>query len=642
MSAASQPVKGDATGRFAYRPLSNTLPEIRLLNLLPGRRSDPIHCEMRNTSLLSWLRYHALSYVWGDPVAGEAAIKVNGTVLKVRKNLWHALQDLRDPTTPRLLWVDAVCINQDDVCERSKQVEIMGYIYRKAKNVEIYLGPESPVTKDGVDLVRHLGNFIELRIDRYSARNTAWHIEMRNELDRTGAETHPGLIGLFQSPWFQRIWVAQEYALARSTRVHWGTHSFLFNDLINITTVFKVVGSAGPNQMTTGVSHVSTMVHCVPGPTRCQMSLLALLRNFRSFHATDPRDKVYAILSLMSKHEGFDITPDYRLTVEEVYRELVKKYVAATRNLDILVCCLPAASNHALPSWVPDWTSETPLIESHAIGRRYVLTGSERSMNHLWYAHYPYRSALGTEAQIRFHDETDEISVHGFFVSTISSVAPVFENELWLEEIACTFGQLDSRGRSASASPLFNSWLNLLLDDDHVWRRCRSRRAILETLYRVITGNRSGMSHHWTPAVYARHYMELPFADGETVTSRLRRACTKPFIAALKLSARLGDTIPLPGDDELLVSETGHGNGMTNRLYKHRLIVLRNGFVGSSSGPCKPGDHVCVVFGCAMPMILRREPCRDWYRIVGPAYVYGVCEGELMKTDPKSQEFRIR
>jgi len=633
MSVSEQPV--EVRSRLIYSPLNCARREIRLLSLIPGLQSCRIECRLFTTSFWSGPRYDALSYTWGDPSV-EEEISVNGVALKVRRNLWHALRDLRDPTRPRLLWIDALCINQNDLEERGKQVAIMGNIYRVAQNVEIYLGPESVMTKGTVDLIRQLGSYIEARIDEYTVRQSHWHVNMAKILDHTGARNHPGLFAFFTLPWFRRVWVVQEYALARSTRVYWGTECFPFSHLLNITTVFTIFGSSGRDEMGVGVSNIKHMIHCVPGPTRCQMSLLALLRAFRSFNATDPRDKLYALLSLVSKTEGFEITPKYTSTVKEVYTELVRAYATTTKNLDILVCCLlDTASNNNLPSWAPDWSSETPLIESHAIRRRYILTGSERSMNPGWYAHHPYKSSFDTDAKVSFNGVNSEMTVQGFIVSAVSSTIPASEQEPWLSKNRTSFGVLNLHGRSTGVSPVFNTWLNHLLNEDRVWWRCRSKAAIIETLYRVITGNRSSLCHPWAEARYTGHYMQLPFTDGETLPPSYR-------LAALKLRGYFKDMISPPRQDKLLTCATMDDAGITNRLYRRRLIVLRNGFVGGATGPCEPGDLVCVFFGCTMPMVLRKEPREDWFRIVGPAYVYGVCEGELMKADVKAREFRIR
>jgi len=115
---------------------------IRLLQLEPANdRSALIRCSFITVRLADRPAYEALSYVWGTYSQRET-IRVATADVSVTTNLFLALSSLRHPDTPRTLWVDALCINQADVEERSRQVSIMGLIYTEADNVVVYLGEE--------------------------------------------------------------------------------------------------------------------------------------------------------------------------------------------------------------------------------------------------------------------------------------------------------------------------------------------------------------------------------------------------------------------------------------------------------------------------------------------------------------------
>ncbi|KAG9497278.1 hypothetical protein J7337_012073 [Fusarium musae] len=113
--------------------------EIRLLILEPGAREDPLECELVNAELSWRTRFEALSYAWGDDIT-EHELKCSGHIIGVMANLHDALLDLRLPTQRRVLWVDALCINQADNDEKSKQIRLMHEIYSQAYEVLIYLG----------------------------------------------------------------------------------------------------------------------------------------------------------------------------------------------------------------------------------------------------------------------------------------------------------------------------------------------------------------------------------------------------------------------------------------------------------------------------------------------------------------------
>jgi hypothetical protein len=134
-----------------YQPLKTSVNEIRILSLLPAsERSSEICCKLHTVSLDSNPVYIALSYCWGDPTNPRRilldhcvkevsdqreSLAYSLTAYQVTANLHEALSSLRDPEDTISLWVDALCINQDDLEERSLQVLRMTAIYRSAMKV---------------------------------------------------------------------------------------------------------------------------------------------------------------------------------------------------------------------------------------------------------------------------------------------------------------------------------------------------------------------------------------------------------------------------------------------------------------------------------------------------------------------------
>src|SRR6266576_2594252 len=125
---------------FEYEPIDLTGPAFQLLRLLKGREPN-IECEL----FQAWLHddnttsYEALSYTWGGTETSKC-IKINGRRLGVTENLYCALWHLRSQDIDRILWVDAVCINQDDLNERSVQVQRMRNIYASARTILAWTG----------------------------------------------------------------------------------------------------------------------------------------------------------------------------------------------------------------------------------------------------------------------------------------------------------------------------------------------------------------------------------------------------------------------------------------------------------------------------------------------------------------------
>jgi hypothetical protein len=128
-----------------YSPLAD-LNEIRLLDLQPRRSGGGIKCTMRHVRLSEEPQYEALSYMWGPK--NYRKIEVNGAVFAVRQNLQNALLELRLEKNTRTLWIDAICINQDDISERNHQVTQMGMIYKNAVRCVAWLGHSDSLLND--------------------------------------------------------------------------------------------------------------------------------------------------------------------------------------------------------------------------------------------------------------------------------------------------------------------------------------------------------------------------------------------------------------------------------------------------------------------------------------------------------------
>lgn len=192
------------TDLYQYEPLES-LSTIRLLRLEPWEeRIDPreedhyrVSCTVYTTALYdaNRLRYNALSYTWGNPMSPHQAsghttkeywIQCDGMRLKVGENLYHALLRLSRLSSQHLSWIDAICIDQEDVEERSSQVAIMGKIFAQADQVIAWLGEEDqdsrtalPLIADFMDTCRSTLDFGRLvaRIDEFAFNDPRFYRE---------------------------------------------------------------------------------------------------------------------------------------------------------------------------------------------------------------------------------------------------------------------------------------------------------------------------------------------------------------------------------------------------------------------------------------------------------------------------------
>ena len=123
--------------QFQYKPLSSG--QIRLLHLQPG--TEDIYFTLESVNLSEDLDYEAISYCWGDP-ADTRTVYCDGLPLRVTNSLFTALKRLRLEEDSRVLWADAVCIDQGNTLEKNEQVKLMSQIYARPKRVLIWLGDD--------------------------------------------------------------------------------------------------------------------------------------------------------------------------------------------------------------------------------------------------------------------------------------------------------------------------------------------------------------------------------------------------------------------------------------------------------------------------------------------------------------------
>ena len=116
--------------------------QIRLLEILPDVDSQTIRCTLRTCRLDDKPIYDALSYHWGDPSRTSRVI-CNGARLDVTANIDGALRQFRTDGDPKVLWIDAICVNQKDLDERTYQVALMRDVYQQARRTVVWLGEAS-------------------------------------------------------------------------------------------------------------------------------------------------------------------------------------------------------------------------------------------------------------------------------------------------------------------------------------------------------------------------------------------------------------------------------------------------------------------------------------------------------------------
>ncbi|KAI0471275.1 heterokaryon incompatibility protein-domain-containing protein [Xylaria cf. heliscus] len=314
-------------GTFEYEQLDLKSSAFRLVRLLAGGiYKETIECELIYTSLdRNDFPYEAVSYTWGSSVR-SSSIRLQGCNFSVTSNLWNLLHDLRQAETDRYLWIDAISINQDDDLERGHQVRRMQAIYSGAECVLFYLGEST----QSIDTFIHSLTVLQRHTLGYrwepdDARwQTAWEkaqLELQACYDTNVVTIQQyGLRELLERPWFRRVWILQEVASARKALLCCGR-----------TSIPAPVFAMSPSLLNVRLGgHSMAVFKLMPGHSRKALrkpkdgALYQILADFHDSDASEPRDRIFALLGLCADPNVWEtIAPDYTKTELDIVRAAI-------------------------------------------------------------------------------------------------------------------------------------------------------------------------------------------------------------------------------------------------------------------------------------------------------------------------------
>ncbi|KAF5613349.1 ACB 4-hydroxyacetophenone monooxygenase [Fusarium sp. NRRL 25303] len=308
---------------------------IRLLRLLPHQdQYAPINCQLFHCTLESsgGIRpYEALSYVWGSDYKPES-ISLDGCRLPIGESLFSAVLHLRDRSIERILWIDAICINQEDTKEKGHQVQSMAKIYATATRVIVWLGNATPDINQSLEVIRNAG---------FTAKQPT--ITKLNE---------NAILVIVKAPWFQRIWVRESFSSLWE-----GIADMMIKVLQEAAAARHIVVKCGqaeidgyaffaglgvlelPHKDYTGLRPLAlTVAYLAKGAafrSRCATSqtgrfcldicpLAQLVDMFHARQASDRRDKIYALLGMASNDPGSSgLLVDYDISWAKLFSQLI-------------------------------------------------------------------------------------------------------------------------------------------------------------------------------------------------------------------------------------------------------------------------------------------------------------------------------
>ena len=643
---------------FTYTPLQDVSADIRLFQLFPG--DGPLRGQLRHLNLEAARdTYHALSYCWGSQ-SNKCTIHVNDRGHAISSNLHDALLNIRQLYGEVTIWIDALCINQDDTREKNRQVAMMKSIYMSALATLVWLGPSDNAKavfedmKTRADWVREHGKCPELAWPEWrqsfvdsQARGPTWSGRLR---ERFHGVEHGIEQLVSRRPWFSRCWVIQEVAVSSTVTVLCGQHRIGWAD-VEATFDFDPRRRRASDFLRSMISIRRSF-----RDRDATIQLGQLLWNACTFQATDPRDRIFGLLGLVSppvdgdssssssSHHGVHV--DYDTDVTGLYTQVTAHYLTTHNDSGILAAGLgvkPSAALGPFPSWVLN-----PEPHKWALNGRDLFAWS--------LPRPPGRRATGTEeggwrasglssSDPKFGGQNRcLLGLEGIVVDVIERVGSV---KMGLENLSGDCTQDSDVAAKVEELPSVFDDLKNHIECYFEWRALAgvgaeamyrgTAKTTEQAFYEIMCPRRPGMGGPDDDAVAAERHLELCQRFDGLINSLLGPSAQKyaqirrrDWVRVAWALGRLG-VRTMSGDRETFALD-GEYENLQMLSDRRRAFKTASGYVGLGGPDAAAGDRVALLAGSGAPFVLRLSDSGR-YRIVSDACVVGMMDGELWDTD---------
>ncbi|KAF5013168.1 hypothetical protein FDECE_797 [Fusarium decemcellulare] len=575
------------------------------------------------------------------------------------------------PNKPRRLkiWIDSLCINQNDLDEKQDQVSRMGEIYAAAGTTVVWLGLHDEYTLDALRCVTKLW---AIQFDEWNAyRKGVIDVDERGAMDKIGIVTAQELYALGRfllRNWFRRVWILQEVVLARKIEVRCGPMQFDWDKLCH------ACGYMTHTNIDLWIwRHLETSI---PAPglfeemSQRRFLLPALVDKMRgdpanrgplSMHylsrqqlATDPRDHVYGILGIISNQKEPEpggsslVEPNYRVITALAFENAAWALMAAEANaLSLLghVGDKSLTKTELLPSWVPDFSVPCAHVPLERLRTKHIFHASE-SIN-------------------QEYDTDEEVGVTGY-MSTGHGRPLLGLNLTWQDSslVVCgrhvdlivetgpSYRKIVAEGKLGDLFEfVYNSEITAYFTGEHIYH----------VLWKCLCANtvdgepaKPELCHDFVTwaglyIVKLRKERGQPsFAEQLSQLSpsftleELYGACPRGEFMAMQAGSVL--SVPREPADSIVPSSDDYGR-FGNELLRHgyggrRIFRTKHGYLGTGLESTRPGDCIYIVEGCNVPLVMR--PAEGCFHLVGEAYVHGIMHGEFVHAhQPTFAEMRL-
>ncbi|KAK8024406.1 heterokaryon incompatibility protein-domain-containing protein [Apiospora rasikravindrae] len=626
---------------YKHAPLEPS-DSIRLFHLLPSvKRDAPVRFEMRQVKLnKARSKYEALSYVWGDP-SGTYPVFCNGHELLVTRNCYEAMVQLRRRHRTRILWIDAVCIDQSQTpeaeSERSQQIKIMGQIYESASTVLIWLGPQGrpPSVKEhwrfySSASILYFINVPLFLLERIFLK-TEWFGDKWIERDKTTFEPYAALFKqITDRPWFTRVWTVQEIAFARKCSVIMGENQMPWQHLRvmqfclgrSVPSLLRkqvrlrknarsLAGFKGAFDHSYKPDWKDKLLSKSFGEYAWERRRLGFMRSMRDLEVTKPHDKIYGMYSIF---QGIRLPdPDYSTPLQQVAQDFTKAVTAGTRSLDMITLDLPPKRVPGMPSWVPDY-----LTPRSRLGEESEDSIVESVFQLLW----SFKSQASGKGAFILHDSPPhKLRVRGSRVATFEKVLACHSE---LSSMRNLSGHLDRHWDK------FRDFIRICRDWCHLCSTLPNNDAAMRYSFKCYLGadisDLRDMVPMWQEVMLypACHRWIKP----QEVAKHSNPDEDDPVTILINYLIYLSR---LPRRHDLPHVEVREVQADLNRTVEWAFVLTDNGLTGRAYRTCQKGDQLWLLAGSGAPVVLRPTEVPGEFNYVTPAYFHGIMKGELWK-----------
>ena len=490
----------------------------------------------------------------------------------------------------------------------------MRQIYEGARKTRIWLGPSDDKTGKAFSLMHKLVSAHSLQT---ASNDTRSYFEMgvqgqtKYGLPNILDSSFKAFSALLEREWFTRVWIIQEVAVSKEAAMWCGGFYISWQDFL--TAVYYATSTNIPGILS-NTTHTQRIVQLEVArrskSEEYKQSLLTLLMLYRSFNATDPRDKIYSLLGIPHEVEpdAVEIVPNYTIAAREVYQRFTVSTLEQGKSLDILG--VPRVSKASqvgeLPSWVADWS-----VSDFALNFRFRLHPEQ---------HFLRSEATQSSVSFnpRFLEDHSILGLDGHVVDDIEEVGEVHSHQVegeltWLQRI----------GRIAGEQSVLNGWEKICKARSGS-KYPRTGEDILDVYWQTLCAGQKPNGFEATKLEYLAwdRCVRKPsrFVPTSDLLKFTHSILSIPVVLAVGAAAT---TSGIP------ITEIMSFRSKMTVATQRRMIRTKDGLVGLAPELVRKGDFVCLFKGGMVPLVMREVGSR-WV-LIGDSYIHGIMHGEAFE-----------